>query len=362
MKGAMMDNTHEMLGTITALSHRFGTVDYVLGGGGNTSAKDETTLWVKPSGTTLSGIGPDTFLPLVRSRIEPLYAADPPADPNAREAWVKEMMQAAVQEGTSGRPSVEAPLHNAFAARYVVHTHPTWVNGLTCSQKGAEACARLWPEALWIPYVDPGYTLCMHVRAAIQEYAAEHGCQPSIVMLENHGVFVAGDDPNFIIETYDRIMTDLENTYAKTDVATHFVPTSATVVTDLDRARLQTVLGEDASYIVAAMPFAPAEGPLTPDHIVYAKSYPYVGPMKKDRIRAFVDEYGYAPRVIATEEAVYGVARTAKAAGLALSFAQDGIRIMQLAEAFGGVKWMTDAARTFIENWEVESYRSKVST
>lgn len=43
------------LQTITALSHEFGTADYVKGGGGNTSCKDETTLWVKPSGTTLGG-------------------------------------------------------------------------------------------------------------------------------------------------------------------------------------------------------------------------------------------------------------------------------------------------------------------
>jgi hypothetical protein len=32
---------------------------------------------------------------------------------------------------------------------------------------------------------------------------------------------------------------------------------------------------------------------------------------------------------------------------------------MQLAEAFGGVNYMTDIQREFIENWEVESYRTK---
>ena len=33
------------LKTIVELSHEFGTPDYVKGGGGNTSVKDETTLW-----------------------------------------------------------------------------------------------------------------------------------------------------------------------------------------------------------------------------------------------------------------------------------------------------------------------------
>ena len=38
------------------------TPDYVRGGGGNTSCKDAATLWVKPSGTTLAGMTPDTFV------------------------------------------------------------------------------------------------------------------------------------------------------------------------------------------------------------------------------------------------------------------------------------------------------------
>jgi ribulose-5-phosphate 4-epimerase/fuculose-1-phosphate aldolase len=48
----------DLLLQITELSHQFGTSDYVKGGGGNTSVKDETTIWVKPSGTTLAEITP----------------------------------------------------------------------------------------------------------------------------------------------------------------------------------------------------------------------------------------------------------------------------------------------------------------
>ncbi len=357
-----MDDVQEMLATITALSHRFGSPAYVLGGGGNTSVKNDTTLWVKPSGTTLSGMGPDTFLPMVRAKIEPLYVAEPPSDTNAREALVKDMMQAAVQDGASGRPSVEAPLHNVFAARYVVHTHPTLVNGMTCGSKGADACARLLPDALWMSYVDPGYTLCMQVRAAIQAYETKHGQQPAILMLENHGVFIAGDEADDIIETYERMMTALAQAYAAAGIDTQAALAKPADVADADAALLQAVLGEDAAFVVAGAGFTPALGPLTPDHIVYAKSYPYVGDLTEDDLRAFVAKHGYAPRVVVTGDVVYGLGRSTKAAELALAFARDAARIVGLAEAFGGVQWMTDAAREFIENWEVESYRSKVST
>ena len=61
------------LKTIVELSHEFGTPEYVKGGGGNTSYKDESTLWVKPSGTTLAGLQEDTFVTLNRAKVNELY-------------------------------------------------------------------------------------------------------------------------------------------------------------------------------------------------------------------------------------------------------------------------------------------------
>ena len=39
----------------------------------------------------------------------------------------------------------------------------------------------------------------------------------------------------------------------------------------------------------------------------------------------------------------------------------DAIKVVNYAEAFGGVSPMSDALIDFIVDWEVESYRSKVS-
>src|SRR6056297_2197900 len=108
-------NVMQKLNLIVELSHEFGTGDYVKGGGGNTSVKNEATLWVKPSGTTLSGLTPRTFVRLNRARINELYGAQPPTEPEAREELVKNMMASAVESG-EGRPSVEAALHNVFDA------------------------------------------------------------------------------------------------------------------------------------------------------------------------------------------------------------------------------------------------------
>src|SRR5437867_12970884 len=100
-----MEFAMNLLDTITALSREFGTPDYVKGGGGNTSAKSSDTIWVKPSGTTLAGLTPQTFVAMDRQKLAHLYDLEVPADSSAREALVKDVMAAAVKHGQTARPS-----------------------------------------------------------------------------------------------------------------------------------------------------------------------------------------------------------------------------------------------------------------
>jgi rhamnose utilization protein RhaD (predicted bifunctional aldolase and dehydrogenase) len=346
----------DILKTITELSHEFGSDDFVKGGGGNTSCKNAGTLWVKPSGTTLGGLKPETFVAMNREKINALYAVETPAEKSAREELVKNVMADAVMPGSTGRPSVEAPLHNVFDATFVVHTHPAMVNGMTCAKNGQAVCAKLFPEALWIGYIDPGYTLCMHVRAEIEKFCAAKGCEPAMLFLENHGVFIAADTAEEIRALYTRIMTTLKAEYDKAGISTEMTVSNADASAS---ATLKSLLGAEGAFIAVSSPFAFANGPVTPDHIVYSKSYPFAGSLTAEHIAAFKAKHGYLPRVIVTDKAVYGVGISQKVADLALLLAQDGALVQQLTAAFGGLRFMSDAAREFIENWEVESYRAK---
>jgi len=348
-----------LLRTITELSHEFGTGDYVKGGGGNTSCKDADTVWVKPSGTTLGGLSPEAFVALDREKLDQLYAATPPDDPSGREAFVKDMMMAAVRGDSRGRPSVEAPLHNTFDETFVVHTHPTLVNGMTCGKNGEAACRDLFPDALWIGYTDPGFTLCMVVRDALLEWDAVPGDEARVVFLENHGVFVAANSPEGIREAYAGIIGKLRDAYAAAGVATHLDPSGPASV---DVAALLGCLKRDSDVFVDVCgPQPVATGPVTPDHIVYSKAFPLTGELSEAAVRGYTDKHGYPPKVIATDRGIVAVGTSEKDAALTLEMARDGGLVIQLAEAFGGIRFMTDRAYLFIENWEVESYRRKVS-
>ena len=346
---------------IVELSHKFGASDYVKGGGGNTSFKDADTVWVKPSGTTLLSITAETFVAMDRVKLDKLNDVTPPTDPTAREALIKDFMMAAKLDPDSGRPSVEAPLHNSLDAALIVHTHPAMVNGMTCAVDGAKVCSELFPDALWIDYVDPGYTLCMQVRDDIIEYKQKYGKEPSVIFLDNHGVFISADTPKGIEDLYAGIMSVLAEQYNKASISTELK------IDDLpDQAKQDSAIAlikenyplPDISVAVSGA-FKNSEGPISPDHIVYAKSYIFIGTPDKQALADFQHKHGYPPNVIAFDDMVFGIGATQKKALLALEFAQDGALVLKLVGAFGGIDYLSDASREFIENWEVESYRSK---
>ncbi|MBL7215889.1 MAG: class II aldolase/adducin family protein [Phycisphaerae bacterium] len=154
-------DTAKLLEQITALSHQYGTPDYVRGGGGNTSVKTAKTLWVKPSGTTLKDLRPDLFVALDRAKLSRLYDIVPPAESAARETVVKDVMGDAVLPSSKGRASVEAPLHDSLAATFVVHTHPALVNGITCAKEGKAACQKCSPMPFgWITSIPATRSVC----------------------------------------------------------------------------------------------------------------------------------------------------------------------------------------------------------
>ena len=345
------------LETIVELSHEFGSEDYVKGGGGNTSVKNETTLWVKPSGTTLGGLTTETFVAMNREKINELYAVETPAESAAREELVKNRMAAAV-ENDAGRPSVEAPLHNVFEAKFVVHTHPALVNGLTCAKGGEDACKDMFPDALWVEYIDPGYTLCMEVRERIEQYKATNGNEPALLVLQNHGIFISANTPEEIRSLYTHFMDSLKVAYSKAGVSLHLA-VAETPESPVIEERIKTVFGDDAAFVASSGIFAYSPGPITPDHLVYSKAFPFCSEFTVEAAEEYKAQRGYAPKIVVNGERIYGLGNSQKNAELALELAQDGALVLQLVEAFGGINYMTDAQREFIENWEVESYRSK---
>jgi rhamnose utilization protein RhaD (predicted bifunctional aldolase and dehydrogenase) len=355
----MNQPVHE-LQTLARLSRTYGAPDFAKGGGGNTSFKSGRILWIKPSGLALRDMDESSFVAIDRDRLGRLYELKPPADAAAREGAVKDLMMAARCEGQTARPSVETPLHDMMDATYVVHTHAVLANGLTCARDGEAAARRLFPAALWVPYTDPGFVLSTVVRKMLNEYAGRHGRQPEVVLLENHGLVVAGDSPDSIDAAHARFLDVLRRCYRDAGVATELkrgAPAGESEARETS-AKISEAIGGGATVLYGGR-FEAARGPLSPDHMVYGKAFPYEGPITAEGLSAFRRRHGYLPRVVLAGAGVFGAGSSERQAQLALDLAGDGALVQQLAAAFGGARWLSDEARRFIESWEVESYREQ---
>ena len=355
---------------------------YVIAGGGNTSYKNADTLWVKASGHALATITEDGFAVLDRKKLNVISEKQYPTDTAAREEEVKNDLAAACIT-KDRRPSVETSLHNALSASFIVHLHPTFVNGLMCSQQAEEMTKKLFgDEALYIPYIDPGYILFKEVERRIREYTKQHGHEPSIILLQNHGIFVGAESTEKIQAIYDEVLGKIEKALTISplrgeadvcDCAQEIIPAIRMMVSD--KGNLKTVKVVNTAlisyFIESKEHFAKISKPFSPDNIVYCKSnYIYIDSegteailaTAQQEIEAYKAKYGYAPKVILIKGiGLVAVGDNAAGCDIIAEVYQDMMKIAYLAQSFGGEHPMTQAQIDFIANWEVENYRRKVS-
>ena len=355
---------------------------YVIAGGGNTSFKTADKLWVKASGHALATITEEGFALLDRAKLNVISEKQYPTDPAAREEEVKNDLAAACIT-KDRRPSVETSLHNALQAPFIVHLHPTMVNALMCSQNVETVTQQLFGDSvLYIPYIDPGYILFKEVEKRIQAYTAAHGHEPAVILLQNHGIFVGADTPEKVQALYDEVLSKIEHALTVTlPTGTKAVCSCAAEVVPALRIwcsaggsdkTLQVVNNELIDYFTAsAENIAKISKPFSPDIIVYCKSqYIYIdaqGPeairkAAQEKIAAYIAQNGYAPKVILIKGlGLVAVGDNAAGANIIQEDHQDMMKIAYLSASFGGEHPMTQAQIDFIDNWEVENYRRKVS-
>ena len=239
------------LSILVKMSNTYGSNPaYVLAGGGNTSVKDDTTLYVKGSGTQLATIKAEEFVKMDRARLNEIMKTEYPADDVKREsAYLADVMAAVTDEDKTKRPSVEALLHNLFAYTYVLHVHPTLINGLTCG-KGAKALCEelLGKDVLWIDICKPGYTLARICFEKMNAYKEETGKDVQVLLLQNHGIFVAADTVEEIGVLFDSVIEKLEKQVKRTaDVSNAVTPEKEQAAEKLSR-----LLGHRVEVVPAA--------------------------------------------------------------------------------------------------------------
>lgn len=361
----------------------------VQGGGGNTSVKtaDGKYMYIKASGTALKDmcatqgwrrIHLDSVLAIIKDKaITKLQA-------QTREVEVVNRLLLACDDNVTGgaRPSVEAHLHGLLD-KCVIHLHPSAVSAYLNAKDGKARLEKLFRgekiQPLWVPYVDPGFTLARKISKLVEDYRQQFKRMPRVLFLDKHGLFVtaptAGATLRLVREVIERCGAALR-------------PPAATRTRTPDRDQIRTaafcvrkaifeatgayspVTYADDRMVAGFERCGDAKkllscGALTPDELVYSNGPALwvdrcdAGAIAK-RLSAQINEGRKPAAAFLVKDVGLFIAGTDKIAQTIRDIVAYSLFIRANAQRMGGIRTLTRAEQTFINEWESEAFRMKL--
>ena len=394
-----VDRPGELLAEVAALSRHFGSDPaYTRGGGGNSSGKADGVLYIKPSGVSLATLTPRSLMPLTMESLLAVVDGSTAAAPPGSEEVLRMGMAARLDPADHRRPSVELVFHALLPERIVIHTHPTTVNALTCAAKGPELAADLFgDDVLWIPYTNPGLPLACRIADVRRAHEQRTGHRPPpVVLLQNHGLIVAGSGTQEIIERSAVVVAAIRELIKGSDpLPTPDVAAADAAVVQVVATAIANEMGTAGAPVVVATDTSAAAlrlgataagrafvggGPLTPDQIVYAGSWPLLveaGPAGSGgfnggahafaetlhlRLKEHVATSHERPAIVVVEGVgLFAVAGSTDLAATVRDVYLDAMRVGEGATRLGGIRPLAPEERRFIQDWEAEAYRLGVA-
>lgn len=354
-----IEENKEALERFTDMSVATGKrVDWVQGGGGNTSVKvNDQYMAIKASGFCIKDIRPDNAYAVIDYKVlSNFYLSSDPKDLGdiEKEGSAKAKENTLEVEGMANlRPSVEAGFHSILD-KFVCHTHSIYANLACCSEEMNEIAEKAFAGAdyTWgsVPYTDPGATLTFAIRDELARVEKKTGRRPSVILMQNHGIIVHDEDEKKCLEISFDANERLAGIFGIT--ADSFPPVTIeegkegtfTATTPY----LKEVLSSGRYSYEQLM-----DEPLYPDQIVFLSG------------TFFMDKEG-----VPAPDTCVADSKTGE-----LVFNMDGQKALVIAETLTAVLFimehikeagytlstMGEAGKAFIANWESEKYRKSLA-
>jgi len=313
--------------------------------GGNTSVKEDDTLWVKASGLWLrDALRRPMFVPVSLPQVRARVAAGEadPVGPTVRRELAVEGL----------RPSIETTLHALMPHAVVLHVHS--VDAIACAvqpeARTALAGALDGVRWGWIDYHRPGLPLTLAVAALAAERPID------VLLMGNHGLVVGGDSAADAARR-------LANVVARLRRPVRVAPPNDAPALAADAAGTGWALPAHArSHGVATDPVNLARaqrGVLYPDHVVFlgrgvACAPALAGPALQDWLRAQRRLDNPAPYIALPGRGVLVRDDLPEAAQEMLACLAD---VLQRLPVSHEPVYLPDEEADSLANWEAEKFR-----
>jgi len=296
-----------------------------------------------------------------------------------------DLMEARAKGEQNKRPSVETSLHDLLPQRFVIHTHPALINGLTCGKDFKREVKKLFgDDVICVNSMMPGYYLAKTVKDELELFKKKMNKDAQVIILENHGVFVGADTREEIDQIYRHIVETIQSRNPRVPDLTSCTVDDRRAAQIAPAIRMMLKGESDTSIIVYRMnqelvpllqdaqAFYPVSNGYTPDHVVYCKAAPLFVEAAADietqyesiaqAIATYQTKWGFAPKVVAIQGlGIFAHGNTKHNAEICADVFMDSVKISVYCQAFGGPNFLSPDMIDFITNWEAESYRSKIS-
>ena len=170
--------------------------------GGNTSLKQNGTMWIKASGTWLRDAKTvNIFVPLDhKALMNALDRRDPPCES------CMDFVRGELNK-TGLRPSIETTVHALMPQNVVVHVHCVNTISWAIRKNAEELLHHELADFNWIfiPYARPGLPLAEAISKRLQP-------ETEVLVLGNHGIVVAADTVSNARVLLDRVVAKLSMT------------------------------------------------------------------------------------------------------------------------------------------------------
>ena len=349
----------------------------VLYGGGNISAKNDATVWVKASGHDMGTITPEGLAPLEREQLHQMLRKDAMSDSDMVAGY-----RSALRDSSHGTPSIETLLHNHLPAQYVLHTHADAIVTLTDTADGGDLVVQaLGAGVRVLPYCFPGFALAKLIEAEIYNPRDLEG-----IVLTHHGLFTMDDDA---AEAYRKhqVLVERAEAFIRKRTGVSFVDdpnesitTESAELSHLRDRLVSTYGGEfhlvqrsspaiSKFFAIPGFPEITQRGPTTLEHVIRTKRVPAF----LEDLEAYGQRYGEyfaalkvghpedlimldaSPRVVLDVSlGIVGVGRSASEAAIAADVYRHTVRVITAAEALGGYSPVSPQQAFDIEYWELE--------
>lgn len=361
--------------------------DMIQAGGGNTSLKADEQMWVKASGITLKDVGgKEDFVAIDLDKVKSILTDKTLLNlsDSERDIKINKQLLSSKIEDVFHRPSIETFLHALMKGKFVVHTHPVYVNAIVCSVDGRETVSRLFNESeyIWIPYRKPGYPLGYALYTAILEHYNKFNIVPSIVFLQNHGLIISGNSVKDIKRLTEKVIYSIyeyfgnykrEDTgFNKSSIHENLMLTFQKVISKFLQTTPFRLMWSQCSYVNilsfnANFMNIALKGALYPDHIVYCGEHPLILGKDdnevaiKNKALKFIETLGYEPRYVITPEVgVLIVGANAKELNVREEMLRTYIKTLMLILKRSQPVFIADDECKYLAHWEAERYRQNL--